>query len=473
MNLSLSSSFVKSSLNGHSLLGIVLGALMYLICLTGTLVVFFEEFERWEQPNIEEFKQFNAEQIERSVSEFLNKTRQSPESLYVVLPTEAVPRVHVSGDQKEWFVSQQGELLEPPNASWTHLLKELHINLHLPQTFGIIIVGALGAMLCGLIVSGILAHPRIFKDAFTFRRGGNYRLEQADLHNRLSVWGTPFYFMIALTGAYIGLVGLLIALIAPLEFEGDRDAVVDYVYGADPVVKRTPTPINYQAIIDTLATTNQQAKPIYWVIQNINTPAQFVEVAATLPNRLIYSEMYRFNSDGTLINHQGLSDGPVGRQMAYSVYRLHFGHFHSGWVKIFYGLLGLALTVISATGINIWLTKRKYKSPLNDAWVGFVWGVPLALIIAAIVAILGTASFAVFWLTLISVVAIGGVTRTALLKVSLLGLSAVSLVGLLIVYLFTFGELTINSGSTLVNLAIFGLVVFYSGLCWRYFKRIK
>jgi hypothetical protein len=33
-----------------------------------------------------------------------------------------------------------------------------------------------------------MAHPRIFKDAFRLRIGGSVRLEQADLHNRLSVW---------------------------------------------------------------------------------------------------------------------------------------------------------------------------------------------------------------------------------------------------------------------------------------------
>lgn len=46
-----------------------------------------------------------------------------------------------------------------------------------------------------------------------------------------------------------------------------------------------------------------------------------------LPGRLVYSEIYRFTLDGEYINHQALSDGPAGRQLAYSVYRLHFGQF--------------------------------------------------------------------------------------------------------------------------------------------------
>lgn len=467
MKFSLSNTLVKSSLNGHSLLGITLGALMYLICLSGTVVVFFEEFERWEQPNIEEFSYFNAKQIEESVGQFLQKATKVPESLYVVLPTEAVPRVHVSGDDQEWFVSQQGKLLDPPKEGWTHMLKELHVNLHLPQTLGIIIVGAFGAMLCGLIISGILAHPRIFKDAFIFRRGGNLRLEQADIHNRLSVWGTPFYFMIALTGAYIGLVGLLIALIAPIEFDNNREAVVDLVYGADPIINETPQAINYQGIIETLELTNPKAKAIYWVIQNINSPNQFVEIAATIPGRLVYSELYRFKSDGTLINHQGLSDGPTGRQLAYSVYRLHFGHFYSGWVKVFYAILGIALTVISATGVNIWLAKRKHKSFLNDAWIGFIWGIPLALVISAIVSIFGFSSTAIFWLIVLSAVFASVLTRSSSTKRVLVTLSGASLLGLLISYLTQFESLETNPAAMFINLGLFCIAIFYLVYGWK------
>ena len=66
-----------------------------------------------------------------------------------------------------------GSLGEPVAHDWTHLLLNLHIYLHLPSTLGLIVVGALGAMLFGLIVSGFLAHPRIVKDAFRLRLGGS------------------------------------------------------------------------------------------------------------------------------------------------------------------------------------------------------------------------------------------------------------------------------------------------------------
>jgi len=379
MNLKPSNNLVKNSLNAHTWIGLTVGVLMYLVCLSGALVVFFEEFERWEQPGVEEFLNYNPEQISVAVNNFKKQVKKTPDSIYLVLPNGAVPRMHVAGDEKEWFVNQDGSLGEKVKEGWTHMLKGLHIKLHLPQTFGLIVVGSLGAMLCGLIFSGLIAHPRIFKDAFTLRLGGNKRLEQADIHNRLSVWGTPFYLMIGLTGAFIGLVSILIAIAAPAYFEGDREAVVAEVYGGDPVITDGAGEINYQRAFYELQKVNPKASPIYLVVQNANSDKQYLEIAATLPGRLIYSEMYRFTTNGDFIDYQHLSDGSVGQQIAYSVYRLHFGHFDNGWIKILYGVLGLALTVIAASGINIWLARRKFRSFINDAWVAIVWGSPLAL----------------------------------------------------------------------------------------------
>ena len=52
MKRTLPPELVRRSLDAHSAIGLVVGAVMYLICLTGTLAVLMESFERWEQPHI-------------------------------------------------------------------------------------------------------------------------------------------------------------------------------------------------------------------------------------------------------------------------------------------------------------------------------------------------------------------------------------------------------------------------------------
>src|SRR4029453_2730879 len=111
--------------------------------------------------------------IERAYHEIVTSGVQLTEHMFVQLPTKEAPRAAISTEKEGWFINPDGSRGEKVNHEWTHLLINLHLYLHLPQTFGMILVSALGAILCGLVVSGLLAHPRIFKDAFVLRLVGS------------------------------------------------------------------------------------------------------------------------------------------------------------------------------------------------------------------------------------------------------------------------------------------------------------
>lgn len=386
--MQLNPELVKRSLSAHSAIGLVVGVLMYLICLTGTLATLAETFERWEQPEIQEFTEVTPAAIDTAIKQFRAEVEPNPESLWVVFPTPELPRMHIAGTEQERFTRADGSLDAPPVEGWTHMLRELHMQLHLPPAVGLILVSALGAMLIGLIVSGVFAHPRLFKDAFRLRLGGSRRLKQADLHNRLSVWALPFHLMIGVTGAFYGLVGLLAFSAAFVWYDGDRDALFDAIYGADPVLQEQPLTANTAKAMSQFRQHSPHASPIYLAIHKLNTEGQFMTVAATLPGRLAYSEIYHFDAAGEYLGSQELTSGPLGRQVLYSLYRIHFGYFDGQLTRIVWFILGLSLTIVSVTGINIWLAKRNREDGLDHAWVGFVWGTPLALSLSALASVL-------------------------------------------------------------------------------------
>ena len=412
------STVVKKSLAGHAWLGLVAGGLMYLICLSGTLAVFYQEWERWEQPEAHEFtrvegvERVDPASVQRAVASALGRLSAPPPHLYVGLPTEAMPRVTVSTDQEgeAWFVSPDGSLGEVVAHDWTHLLLNLHIYLHLPATLGLIVVGALGAMLFGLIVSGFLAHPRIVKDAFRLRLGGSLHLEQVDLHNRLSVWGAPFHVIMALTGAYFGLATALFFLLGGAFHNGDTEAAINAIYSPEPKVQGDGRVPNVERALRELDRVSPAVRagvaPSFMNVHDPGTPKQFIEIEVVQPSRLIWAEYYRFDSAGQYIGRTDYSDGAVGRQVIYSSYRIHFGNFGGVPVKILYSVLGLALTVISVTGINIWLARRKTRDYINDLWIGTVWGPPAALALTTTTEILlNVPSTAVFWIALLAALA--------------------------------------------------------------------
>lgn len=173
MKLAPSSSLVRKSLSAHSWIGLMAGALMYLVCLSGALAVFFEEFERWEQPYVQEFLDYDARALERSFNELLTSGAKITPHMYLVLPTEAVPRARIASETESWYLDRDGAIGRAERNDWTGMLLGLHLYLHLPETWGMIVVSALGAILVGLIVSGLMAHPRLFKDAFNLRLQGS------------------------------------------------------------------------------------------------------------------------------------------------------------------------------------------------------------------------------------------------------------------------------------------------------------
>ncbi|WP_054113832.1 PepSY-associated TM helix domain-containing protein [Marinagarivorans algicola] len=382
--MAFSSSTVKASLSSHSLIGVTTGILLYIICLTGTILVAAHYFERWQQPAVAEYSNYSYATVNTAIDAFYTQTQSTPESLYVVLPTESLPRIHVAGGQHEFFVKEDGTLDEAVKEGWISTVRDMHYYLLLPHTVGGIIVGLLGALMLGLCVSGIVAHPRIFVDAFRLRWNAHQRLAQADLHNRLSVWALPFHVMISVTGAFFGLVSILVLVATSTLYDGTPAELTAEIYGADPTINAPVQEANINKALTYIRQKYPQATPLYIVIQQPKTPQQFIEIAATMQGRLSYSEIFRFNTQGDYLNTQGLTNGPLPRQILYSTYRLHFGQYGGNWVLIGYVLLGLASTLVTATGINIWLARRKKHDIINPLWVAAVWGLPLSLALSAL-----------------------------------------------------------------------------------------
>src|SRR5690606_23714598 len=105
----LSPQLVKSSLSSHSWLGLMVAGLMYLICLSGTLVIFYEEIERWEQPVAEESMSVDPLLAEESFNRYMSSSEtELTEHMYLVFPNEALPRLKVSSDVEGRYVNQDG-----------------------------------------------------------------------------------------------------------------------------------------------------------------------------------------------------------------------------------------------------------------------------------------------------------------------------------------------------------------------------
>ncbi len=391
-----SPNLVRVSLAGHSLLGLVLGALVYHVCLTGTLSVFGTEFQRWEHPTAPPVESVAPEAFGRAAETALTQGAAG-KTITLEGPTWQKPRFQLRLPQTGARIrlDSNGDMHETVQAPWTSFLIELHHDLHLHDPWGHIVIGLSGVVLLALIFTGVCAHSRIFRDAFHLRLGGRTRLGESDLHNRMSVWTLPFQIVVSATGAILALGALLAPLLVSLSYGKDVDRGLREFFGPTPVSEQMqPEPLpDIAGLIRMIEAAHKPAKVRYVRISQAGTAGQIVRIDTNAPHDLATGESFRFSGEGRDLGSAGYTTGSAGKQMLAALVPLHFGNFGGTIILIAYGILGVMLCAVCVTGVNIWLIRRSERG--HDAilwkriWSIVVWGQPAILALAAVAGIGG------------------------------------------------------------------------------------
>lgn len=383
--------FVRSVLKGHSSLGLAFAAAIYLVCLTGTLAVFTREFQRWENPHAPQVTEVTPQAVQRALAGVLRAHGGAVEHAFIYPATADLPWLAVSIDERQWVADAQGRIAGEARTPWTTFMAELHTRLHLPHTWGRFLVGLIGVALLSSLISGVLAHPRVFRDAFHLRLGGSRRLQEADLHNRFGIWALPFHLVVSLTGAFLGLTTLVVGVLGFALFQGDDGKVYGLFFPAE--LKDDPAAAPLIDIAPLLADVQRRVPGGRILYIALEHPTErgggaLFEVQ-TAERGLIHSESYAYNRQG-LYHTSKLGEATLGQKVVAATGPLHFGWFGGGLVKIVYGLLGLAMTHLAVSGVTIWLARRRDKGRPAPAWeriwAACVWSQPAGIAAAAALA---------------------------------------------------------------------------------------
>ncbi len=385
--------FVQAVLKGHSALGIAFAAAIYIVCLSGTLAVFVHEFTAWENPGVAHVSRASPDTVQRALE---NAVAQSPGEVHHVrlaMPTADQPFLTLDVDAESgrtwWVADAEGEVV-PLRRAWSDFLTRLHIFLHLPAAWGIFIVGMTGVALLSSLISGLCAHPRIFRDAFHLRVGGSQRLQEADLHNRIGVWALPFHLVVSLTGAFLGLTTIIVGVLGMAMFDGDTGRI--YALFAPP---EPPENVAQAPVLDLRPMLARL--PDEGALERVTIEHPTESGAAAVfdlfdERALAGMSSIGITRTGEVYYEKDIPSASLGERVFGALAPLHFGWFGGGIVKIAYGLLGLGLTYLAVGGVKIWLVRRRDKGRpapgWERVWAAIVWGQPVALAAAALCAIL-------------------------------------------------------------------------------------
>ena len=416
--IKLSQASTKHLLSIHGWSGVLVGVLLYAVICTGTVAVFSTEIGNWSNPleapaddrlptGINDVVHTLAEQVDPAYREefFLFSSaggrlmlqfegHQPPATedadtapaphygvLYEIDPHRLQVLNRVEGPDT---VLDQARHVTDALADF---FVELHVRLHIPSPWGLIVTGILGLSMMVAAMTGFLVHRHLFRELFTIRRNKDTLLRSRDAHVIAGTWTLPFAFVLAFTGSFFSFATSLgLPALAMVVFEGDQERALAAVFGEPPTVEDRAAPVaNIDAILaDAEARTG--ARPSFlaggaWgqAGSEIRVFAPAREGALTGRSPVYSAETGAFLRDQpVLVGQQPSAGNAVAALMA----PLHFGHFAGLASKAAWFALGFAAAYVVLTGLLLWTHRRADQLAWQRVarivhWVGY--GLPLSM----------------------------------------------------------------------------------------------
>jgi uncharacterized iron-regulated membrane protein len=345
-------------LSVHGWAGIVTGLLMFIVCLSGAIVVFKHEIDLWANPAIAALPKVDDPVGLQQVHDAISASHPSAR-IESIWPPDAVTPVFMvfvrHPDQRREKIAvtaDHARVLGPVESQLGQYLRSLHVFLFVGPRW---IVGFLGVVMLVLIATGIVIHKKIIAELFTHRWQHSLRTLFSDTHKAAAIWGLLFHIVIAFTGAWLGLKPV---------FVGAWQAVVPSAASVSPQSSRSASPAPTAIDLDRLALTAQRAVPgmhlrfVSILPGAANGPA--VRFSGPLPDHLASNAFAEVSiTDGRVVAARDPRRAGFWSVVDGLMEPLHFGDFGGLWLKWLYFVLGLSPAFLSLTGTLLWLDKRR------------------------------------------------------------------------------------------------------------------
>lgn len=374
----------------HGWTGLLLGHVLFIICLAGTLSVFKPEISRWMRPEVS--GQSDPVRAMTAATQWLTANTTGSTGWYLSAPDGRSNVVEATYDSGGAYLSRA---LDPisgaPVARDTlggEFFYRLHFELELPYPWGRLLASLAAMLMLVAIVTGVIAHKRFFKDIFTFRPAKGQR-SWLDGHNALGVLSLPFHIMITFTGLLtLGSLNMPWGITAGY----GTDVVTLYNDLTPGAVSRTAsgTKVPLAPVAPMLAQAQRYfgGAPVARVyVFNPGDAAAVVTVYPVEQGAIGYlpAEISFDGATGKILK-AWTEKRPVVRAYQ-TIYGLHMAHFAPLLTRWLYFLGGAMLTLAIASGMVLWIVKRRERAPLSIGNrllerlnVGGLAGVPIGMV---------------------------------------------------------------------------------------------
>ena len=357
----------------HLWLGIGSGIILFLVCLSGTILTFEEEIK---DLFAKEFVVADASGSRLSMKELSESL--SKEGIVGNVTIPAVRDKALNFSVKTSPKERRGTTyyVDPYSGEYQKVQKSnldgffmtmfiMHRWLLLDTEIGRPIVGVATIIFLFLSISGIILwFPKKmkwknFKPGFKIKLKANWKRINHDLHNTLGFYACIFLVIMSLTGLFWSFEWYRDAgsKVLGTKVFGNRGGGPKFESALKPgttektfeeILQIASTELNYEG--ETTITIPSTDKEVYTITKNNNS-----RFSPVITDKLV------FDRDGTLLHKELFADKPLNVQIASLIKPIHMGTIYGNFSKIIYFIACLIATSLPITGTLIWINKLKIK----------------------------------------------------------------------------------------------------------------
>ncbi len=423
---------IKRLTTVHGWSGTILGVLLYAVIVTGTIAVFAHEIADWSVGGTGKTDTLSAtiDRNVRAVVEPLPEKYRHSIGVWKTARSELIvfPHFHTrnpeTGKMEDYgpmfrMDRGTGEVLARHegfaflNADWyrasalENFLVDLHVQLYIPEPWGLIVTGILGLTMMAAGVSGLVIHRHLIRDLFVAERSGERLVSARDRHVLAASWGLVFAFLLGFTGSFFSFAPTItFPLLAEVAFGGDQEALEETLYTPQVNEDARPVPMADlgQMVSRSSATTGSNTG--YIEIMNYGRADSRISIWQEPPARQLSWVHNVFDGgSGEFLGAKPIvgQKPSIGGVLYDLMWPLHAGDFAGVLSKSVWVGLGSAMAFVVISGLRLWVRRRE-EQPL---WRRFgrvitivAYGLPVAILTCAHANFLALATGAnPFWWT--------------------------------------------------------------------------
>lgn len=366
----------------HTVTGIVISVLLYVIFFAGSFSFFRDEIIAWERnESVGSDQGFNMD-IDAALDTLDDRYKLSGRNIFFHKHV-AEKRFAVSlSDSKDTLVAQEGVFFYmSPDTYMTYeyeksytlgeFLYRLHFFAQVPYPAGYYLSGFTSLFFLFAILTGILVHwKKIISNFYLFRPWEKLKTVWTDAHTVLGTIGLPFQVVYAVTGAFFMINILLVIPSLVVMYDGDQEKFYDDLGYGEPAYTFENKRLAEKPIVNGLVARTDNLWNEFEIsevsIYNYGDQSMHVVVGGELDNARKFTGLGQVTYKASTLDvvdkkdpHERTSylDGVKG-----ALFHLHFGDYGGYAVKGISFLLGLVTCFVIITGILIWLEARNKKS---------------------------------------------------------------------------------------------------------------